>query len=185
MVGLIPKLLLDLVTAKGGESAAAEVKRRAEAPDAPFRIDTVYPDELWQRLLRASCEVLAVSQEEAESLYADFFGRDALARWPVWFAMSKNARQLLERQPIIHNTFATGVRDADARRGIADKFHIEKREHELVVHYRSPNQLCGLYVALARWVLDHYGEHATVEQARCAKRGDPECVIHVRWEPVT
>lgn len=183
MVGLIQKILLDLVESVGGRDAVAEVTRRAAVgDDRRFRLDTVYPDEEWQRLLAAACEVLGRSQEDVEVAYADYFGRDALSRWPIWFQMSANARQFLERQQTIHNTFATGVRDPEARKGIRDKFRLECREHELVTHYRSPNELCGLYKALARWVLDHYRETASVDEARCTRRGDPECEIHIRWE---
>lgn len=182
MVGLIPKILIDLIESKAGDEGAAEVKRRAGVPlEERFRLDAVYPDEQWQRLLRAACEVLGVTQDDAEIAYADFFARDALRRWPVWFEMSPNARSFLERQQTIHNAFATGVRNAEARAGIRDKFRLEKREGELVVHYRSPNELCGLYRALARWVLQYYREDAAVDETRCAKRGDPECEIHIRW----
>lgn len=182
MVGLIQKVLFDLVEQVGGPAAVAEVRLRAGIPDdRNFRIGTVYPDDEWQRLLAATCAVLGKPQDEIERAYAEFFGRDSLRRWPVWFEMSANARQFLERQQTIHNTFATGVRDAGARSDIRDKFRIELHEHEIVTHYRSPNQLCGLYKALARWVLDHYREQAAIEEPRCAKQGDAECEIHIRW----
>lgn len=182
MVGLIQKVLFDLVEEVGGAAAAAEVRRRANVPaERRFRLDTVYSDEEWQRLLQAAGDVLGKPQHELERAYADWFGRDALSRWPVWFEMSSSARQFLERQQTIHNTFATGVRDPAARRDIRDKFRLEKRPHELVTHYRSPNQLCGLYKELARWVLAHYREQATIQETRCTRRGDPECEIHVRW----
>jgi len=182
MVGLIQKVLFDLLAEVGGPQVVAQVRLRAGIPeDRRFRLDTVYPDDEWQRLLAATGEVLGKSQDELERAYADYFGRDALRRWPAWFEMSANARQFLERQQTIHNTFATGVRDAGARAGITDKFRLEKREHELVTHYRSPNQLCGLYKALAQWVLDHYREQAQIEETSCTKHGDAECEIHIRW----
>lgn len=182
MVGLIQKVLFDLIDEVAGPAALAEVRRLAGIPDdRRFRLDTVYPDDEWQRLLAAAGTVLGKSQDELEVAYASFFGRDSLRRWPVWFEMSANARQFLERQQTIHNTFATGMRDAGARSGIRDKFRLEGRPHELVTHYRSPNQLCGLYKALAQWVLDHYREQATIEETRCTKRGDTECEIHIRW----
>lgn len=182
MVGLIQKVLFDLVGELGGAAAVSEMRRRAGIPDGQrFSLDTVYPDDEWQRLFAAAAEVLGRSQDEVERLYADVFGRDALRRWPVWFEMSATARQFLERQQTIHNTFATGMRDAAARRGIQEKFRLEGHPHELVTHYRSPNQLCGLYKALARWVLDHYREEAVIEETRCSKRGDSECEIHIRW----
>jgi hypothetical protein len=182
MVGLIQKVLFDLIEAIGGPQAASEVRRRAGVEeDRRFRLDTVYPDDEWQRLLKATGEVLGRSQEELETAYAETFGRDSLRRWPIWFETSANARQFLERQQTIHNTFATGVRDPEARHGIRDKFRLEKLPDELVTHYRSPNELCGLYKALARWVLKHYQEEAVIEETCCTKRGDPECEIHIRW----
>lgn len=183
MVGLIQKVLFDLLAEHGGAAAVAEVRRRAGVPeDRRFRLDEVYPDDEWQRLLAAAGAVLGKSQDEIERIYAGFFGRDSLRRWPVWFEMSATARQFLERQQTIHNTFATGMRDPGARANIRDKFRLESRDHELITHYRSPNQLCGLYKALAQWVLDHYREEAQIEETRCTKRGDAECEIHIRWQ---
>lgn len=182
MVGLIQKILFDMVESTAGADAVVEVRRRAGVPaDKEFRIDEDYDDEEWRRLLAAACGVLDVTQEQAEKVYADFFFKDMLQRWPMWFQMSKNAREFLERQPRIHNGFATGVQDPEARRSINDKFELEKCNGELVMHYRSPNELCGLYKALARLIINHYGDQASVEETRCLKRGDAECELHIRW----
>ena len=182
MVGLIPKLLIDLIESQVGAEAVAEVKRRAELPeDREFRLGEVYDDDEWRRLFAATCQVLQMTPEQAEYAFADFFMSDGLRRWPTWFKMSNSAREFLERQPAIHNSFATGAQDPQVRKGITDKFRLEKRENELVTRYKSPNQLCGLYVAMAEWAINHYGDHATVRETQCSKRGDPECEIHICW----
>ncbi len=182
MVGLIQKILLDLVDEKAGPEAVAEVKRRAGvAPERIFRIGEVYSDDEWQRLLNAATDVLHASDAELLDAYAERFGRDALRRFPMWFEMCANSRDFLERQATIHNVFASGVRDPDARRAVVDKFRIETRENEVVTHYRSPNRLCGLYKALARWMLRHYGDEGAVEERKCLLRGDDECELHVTW----
>ena len=182
MVGLIPKLLLDLVEAEADEDAVAEVKRRARVPqDMIYRLDRAYDDEEWRRLLAATCEVLQLTPEQAETVFADYFCEDCFQRWPAWFEMSSSSREYLERQPKIHTGFATGIEDPEARKCVIDKFHLEKLDQEVVVYYRSPNQLCGLYRAVARRIIDHYGDEATIEETRCLKRGDTECEIHVRW----
>ena len=182
MLGLIHRTLLSLIESAAGGEAVAEVKRRAGVPeDRAFRMGESYNDDAWQRLLASTCALLNISPAQAEEVFADFFGQDALQRWPTWFAMSKNARQFLERQPAIHNSFATGVHDSAARAAIADKFKLEKRDRELVMHYRSPNRLCGLYMAMARWIIKHYGDHAVVDETRCLKNGDPECELHILW----
>lgn len=184
MVGLVQKLLLDLVEEVGGPGTAADVKRRAGVPfDRVFHMQEVYDDAEFQRLFAAACEVLNLTQEQAEKVYADYFLRDGLKRWPTWFEMSSNARQFLERQPAIHNNFATGVQDPTAREAIIDKFRLEKLDAELIMHYRSPNHLCGLYMALARWIIEHYGDRATVRESACVSNGDAECQIHIHWEP--
>lgn len=182
MVGLIPKVLLDLVEERGGAAAREAVRLRAGLPaDAIHRIDQDYPDEEWRRLLAAACEVLGVSQAQALEAYADFFCRDALQRWPMWWKMSASARQFLERQPVVHNCFMAGLRSPQGSGAAPDKFCLEKRERELIMRYRSANQLCDLYKALAAWVIRYYGEDASISESHCMQLGHPECVIHVRW----
>ena len=182
MVGLIQKLLMDLIEESAGAEASAEVKRRADVPaDRVFRMDEFYDDEEWRRLFAATCEVLNITPEQAEEAFADFFFKDSQRRWPMWFKMSKNAREFLIRQPAIHNGFATGVRDAEARQAITDKFEVKENGQDLVVHYRSPNKLCGLYMKLAERTINLYGDDATVHEKRCSKNGDAECEIHVQW----
>ena len=182
MVGLVQKLLLDMIESNAGADSVREVKRRAGVPeDKTFRMDEAYDDDEWRRLLAATCEVLNITQEQAEEAYADFFFEDCIKRWPMWFQMAKSARDFFELQPRIHNGFATGVRDPSAGRAINDKFDLEEGNGGLVMHYRSPNRLCGLYKALARLLINHYGDNATIKETRCLKKGDSECELHICW----
>lgn len=182
MVGLMQKLLLDMVESREGADALCEVRRRAQVPqDKEYHINEVYDDEEWQCLFAASFDVLHLTQEQMEKDFADFFLKDAQARWPMWYKMSKSAREFLLRQPKIHNGFATSQNDPALRSAIDDKFVVEERSGDLVIHYKSPNQLCGLYTELARSIINFYGDNAVVEEARCAKSGEPECEIHIRW----
>ena len=131
MVGLIHKILFDVIESTAKLDAVLDVKRRAGVPvTKEFRMDEAYDDDEWQRLFQATCDVLGLTFEQTEVIYADFFCRDALKRWPTWFEMSANARGLLERQPRIHNGFATGVRNPEARRAINDKFQLETTDEE-------------------------------------------------------
>lgn len=182
MVGLIQKILLDLVESAGGQEAVAEVKRRSGVPlDKEYNMNEVYDDGEWQRLLAATCDVLQLSREQAIEAYADAFHKDALKRWPAWFAMSSCAREFLQRQPKIHNGFASAVDDQSAGEAINDKFRLEMGEDEIIMHYRSPNRLCDLYKALANRIITHYGDEASIEETHCLHKGDEECVFHIRW----
>lgn len=176
------RLLLKMVETEAGKDAVAEVLRRAEiAADSVFRMNENYDDAQWRRLLDVAFEVLEIPSERAVELFADYFLTDALERWPTWFEISHNSRDFLKRQSAIHNGFYTGIRDPEMRRKLRDKFHIEERNGMLVTRYRSPNQLCSLYVALARWVIQHYGDTASVEHVACTQQGSPDCEIHIQW----
>jgi len=182
MIGLIPKLLLDLVEAEAGEEAAQEVRRSAGTPlDRQFRLGDPYPDTECLQLLEATCAVLSFSQEATEQAYAKFFIADALERWPAWFEMAPDAEAFLSMVPTIHNSLASGIVDPLARSAINDKFDIVRYPNKLVVTYRSGNHLCGLYRHLAQAVLDHYDEQATIEELSCTKHGAQECCFHITW----
>ena len=182
MLGLMPKVLMELVANNYGMEAVAEVKRRAGCEDdAQFRINEVYDDETWRRIVVAGTEVLNCSPEALEEEYAKYFLKDAQRRWPEWFKMSSSAREFLERHPVVHNNFADAVRDTRARDQIKDKFRIEKFDDKIVTHYRSPNKHCHLYISLAQEVLRHYEDEAAIEEVTCIKRGDPECEIWITW----
>jgi len=183
MIGLIQKILLDLVEEKVGPEAVMDVKRSAGVPlDRIFRLGEVYSDTEWQKLLSATCRVLGANEDQVMELYADVFGRDALIRFSKWFEMSANSREFLERQITIHNVFASGVVDPNSRKAVVDKFRIETFDDKIVTHYRSPNKLCSLYKALARWMFNHYADEAVIEETKCMHRGDEECEIHVIWK---
>jgi predicted hydrocarbon binding protein len=183
MIGLIQKILLDLVEERAGPEAVTDVKKLAGVPvDRIFRIGEIYSDTEWQNLLSAACRVLCANEEQVMELYADAFGRDALVRFSKWFEMSANSREFLERQVTIHNVFASGMVDPNTRKAVVDKFRIETFDDKIVTHYRSPNKLCSLYKALARWMFNHYGDDAEIEETKCMQRGDEECEIHVIWK---
>jgi|GEM_PF-482601 len=188
MLGLIQKVLLDLVREEGGPVAVAAVREAAGVPaERDFRIGVNYDDDECRRLVTAAQAHFGLSEAALWDRYADTFFADALSRWPAWFEMSESARALLERQPVIHNCFASGLRDSDARRAVVDKFRVaEGAPDELVVTYRSPNPFSGLYVALARWVLRHFGEEAEIETTPLPlaqeEVADGEAVeIRIRW----
>lgn len=182
MVGLIHKILFGFLESTEEPEVAHEIRRRAGVPlDKEFHINEVYDDCEWQRLFAATIEVLDITQEQAEEAYADHFLKDGKERWPVWFKMAKTAREFLVRQPKIHNGFATSQQDPVLRSAIDDKFDVEERDEEIIVRYKSPNQHCGLYKALARGVLKLYGEEATIEEVCCMRDGAPECEIRIRW----
>lgn len=182
MIGIIQKILLDMIETEAGSAGLDRLKREAGIPsDTIYRIDTVYPDGECLKLFEIAGKILSLETPALFERYSGYFCRDALQRWPTWFETSKSSREFLERQPTIHNCFATGLRDAEARKAVTDKFRIERTAEGLITHYRSPNRLCGLYKALGRWIVDYYGERVEIQEPTCMLRGDPQCDIHIHW----
>ena len=183
MLGLMHRALLRMIEESAGPEAVAEVLDHAEIPrDRYFRLDEDYSDSEWRHLLSATCERLGLAQADAEERFATHFLADSLQRWPAWFEMAADARSFLTLQPSIHNGFYTGLGDVEARRRMNEKFKIEAFDGFLVARYQSPNRLCGLYEALARRVIAHYGDDARVEHATCMKAGYPSCEIRISWQ---
>ena len=176
MLGYPLKLLLNLIEERYGREGVSRALAEAGLPaDRTYRLNEPYWDNEAQRLTAAAFQHLSL-----EEIAAAFF-KDTLERFPTWFEMCKTSRAFLEMQPEIHNTFAHGLQRPEERDAVRDKFRLEKLEDELVVHYRSPNRLCGMYKAIAQHVFEHYKEHATIEEPRCMEHGDDECELRIRW----
>jgi Heme NO binding. len=183
MIGLIQKLVLQMVEEIGGPEALLEVKRRTSLPEEfEFRIDTDYDNEQMQQILENACAVLQVSEEAALSAFADYFLRDAQNRFPVFIAQARTSRELLIHQTTIHNMLGSGLRNAEKLKAINDKFQVIKHDNgDLEVLYRSPNQWCTLYRKLAEAVAELYQENMTLSTIQCRKRGDQHCAFLIHW----
>ncbi|WP_162628839.1 heme NO-binding domain-containing protein [Marinobacter bohaiensis] len=176
MIGLIQKVLLELVESEGGPEALAEVRAKAElAPGQDFRIDTDYDDGQCLRLIRAAQSHFQLDEEALWALYADYFINISRRMFPMFYQVSGSARDFLKRQPAVHATLAAGLRDEDERDRVRDKFSVREQGDRLLVTYGSPNRLCGLYEALFRRLLQEYGETGQFVVERCRKRGDAAC----------
>lgn len=183
MVGLIHKMLLDMLIDDYGVATLETILKRAEiTPSQDFRIDTSYSDSQFREILKITLEETGLDVDAFEKRFAAHFLQDALKRWPMWFQMSNTAKSFLERQPKIHNGFASSMSNDQDRDKINDKFRVDSDDHSITVHYVSPNQLCGLYKALALEILNYYHDQAIIEESTCQKRGDHECCIRVVWD---
>jgi hypothetical protein len=184
MVGLIHVLLLNFVERNCGPGGIAAVLRRAGIPGGQvFRMDTVYDDEEFQRLLAAAIAEIGRPADEVEIAFARYSGQDLLLRFPGFWAGAQRARDMILRQPRIHNAMTGAARDTAVRLSINDKFKIEPTPDGAVIRYASPNRLCVFYRGLAGWVAEHFGEEMEVDEPACQRRGDEACEIHVRFRP--
>ena len=176
MLGYPLKLVLKTIEGRWGKEELARTLTEAGLPvDRQYRLNEPYSDSEAQRLSTAAFRRISIED------MAETFFQDTRVRFPVWFEMCKTSRQFLEMQPEIHNTFAVGLQRPEERDAVRDKFRLEKLDDELVVHYRSVNQLCEMYKCIAERVFRHYQDKATIAEPRCMKRGDVECELRIRW----
>ncbi|MFL1407000.1 heme NO-binding domain-containing protein [Marinobacter sp. M1N3S26] len=176
MIGYIQKVLVDTIRAEGGEQALAIICQRAGVEGIPeFRIDQDYPDDECLRMIAETGAYFGLDEESLFRLYADRFIRESRERFPMFYQMAGSARDFLERQPRVHTVLAAGLRGEASRDRVRDKFDIERNGDDLMVTYRSPNRLCGLYEALFNRVLEEFGETGSMEILACQKRGAEAC----------
>lgn len=182
MIGLIPKVLTDLIIEQAGEDTLKRIFKQANLPtDKTYQMNQYYSDEEWRTLYETTLTILKINEEQATKLYAEQFCQFATQTFPTWFKMAKNSREFLLLQPNIHNSFSSALVNPEQRQQINDKFFVEATENEVITHYKSPNQLCQLYIALGNWIINYYGDKAEISETKCLKRGDDKCEIHVKW----
>jgi len=183
MIGIIQKILLELLEEAGGDTLKHAVLDRAGVDrNASFRIDQSYSDAEFMRLLQASAEETGMNEEEISGLYARTFLTKAQELFPRFFQMATSSEDFLMRQATIHAVMASGLRASEDRKQVNDKFTAQRIEPGLVrVDYRSKNQLCALYRALAHEVAGLYDETVDITCEQCVKRGDECCSFLLNW----
>lgn len=181
MIGYIQKVLVDIIRREGGDEALAAICQRAGIKGTPeFRIDRDYPDDECLRMIEETGAYFGLDEDQLYRLYADGFIRESRERFPMFYDMAGSAREFLERQPRVHTVLASGLRAEESRDRVRDKFGIERDGDNLLVTYRSPNRLCGLYEALFNRILEEFGDIGSMEILACQKRGADACRFCLR-----
>ncbi|PAV25299.1 hypothetical protein CF392_11740 [Tamilnaduibacter salinus] len=176
MIGLIQRVLVQVIEDQGGEAARDAICEQAGLRERPdFRIDQDYDDNECLALIQATADHFQLSEDDLFRLYADYFIRITRQQFPMFYEMSGSAREFLERQPRIHSTLAASLRDESSRARVRDKFDAWHDGESIHVLYRSPNRLCGLYEALFYRLLEEFGERGHLSVKACQKRGDEAC----------
>lgn len=188
MIGLIPRIWIMTLQKITDQQHIGSILAQAGVPeDKTYALDAPYEDAELMRIMHASAEVLGLDLDVLIHEFSEVFIQDAVKRWPVWFEMAPDARSFLERQPRIHGSFSRSLDDVEnLGKQKAQKFRTTEIGNGLLVEYRSPNKLCGLYKSLARSVFRHYkDEQAHIEEPLCMHLGHDHCEIRVTWPPST
>ena len=110
MLGYPLKTVMKAIEARYGREGVDQLLAEAGVPaDRVYGLNVPYEDSEAASVLGAASQRLTI-----EELAQAFFD-DALSRFPMWFQMCKTSRELLEMQPVIHNTFAHGLQRPQER----------------------------------------------------------------------
>ncbi len=182
MIGVINSLLLDYVKQKYGESMLQELVAHPVVPgDHQFRIDTYYSDSDWEELYHKAVNMVGIDREEFEWDFGYFCGDALVNQFPGFVKGCTGARDMITRQPKIHNAISHSLADHDAQKIVNNKFMLEEQGDKIIMHYVSVNHMCTFYRSLATWVGEHFNEQLSINEPRCMKQGHHECEIHVQY----
>lgn len=188
MLGILVASLVDFLESKGGTALRDRVCARAGmAAGEKVRLDLEYEDAFWQRLYAAALTHMtetgeaARSPAEVEREYAFFAGEWLLKRFPGLLHGITSARDMLRRQPLIHNTLGRAHRSPATIRRVDGKFRIQESGDELIVTYSSPNNHPTLYRALVDWVAFKFQERIDITHREERGTGQPVHVFRLRF----
>lgn len=184
MIGVISSLLVEYLDLKHGAQVVDQLRAQMPADhDHRYRIDAYYDESAWQEVYAKAIELVGQDRETFEWDFGIYSGIRLVGEYPTFVQGCTGARDMLLRQPKIHNAIGQSLMDSTVRRAVDMKFNLEPLPDKVIMHYRSPNKMCTYYRSLATWVGDHFGEDTEIHEPRCLKRGDSECEIHVRFTP--
>lgn len=181
MIGVIPNILVEFVTQNWGREMVERIHKEAGIDHTDYHINVYYPEDVWKSLYDKTTELVPMDREEFEWAFGRYSGEYLKRQFGGFMKGATHARDMITRQPRIHNTLAMSFHDSDTRDAINQKFRLEEFGDHTVMHYGSSNHMCTYYRALAEWVAEQYGTPITIEEPLCMKRGDHECEIHVKY----
>ena len=177
MKGIVLNLLEECVSREHGEDTWDALLEQADLDGAYTSLGS-YDDADLLKLVAAASDSLGVD----DNAVVRWFGRNALpllaARYPGFFDAHDSTRPfLLTLNDIIHPEVRKIYPGAD----VPVFTYYPAPTQALMMGYRSPRKLCQFGEGLIEGAGAHYGDEVTVEQLKCALRGDPECVYWVSF----
>ena len=178
MKGIVFNLLEQVVSDEYGEDAWDTLLARADV-DGSYTSLGSYADEDMAALVAAASQELSVDPDEV----VRWFGQRALPllaqSYPGFFNEHTSTQSfLLTLNNIIHPEVRKLYPGADVP---VFHFDLHPSGKRLVMSYESNRGLCAFGEGLIEGAAAHYGEHASIVQPRCTKRGDERCVLEISF----
>lgn len=179
MKGIVFQLLEKVVTTHHGEAVWDTLLLDAKL-DGVYTSLGSYDDSQLTALVTAASQRLNLPPADI----IRWFGREAMpllaAAYPAVFAPHRGTRAfVLTLNSIIHPEVRKMYPGADV-----PNFDFDTSDPDvLVMHYRSARRMCSFAEGLLLGAADHFQETAQIEHPLCLHRGDPECVLRIRFTP--
>jgi Haem-NO-binding len=175
--GVVFNLLEQIVTREYGEDTWDELLDSAGLEGAYTSLGS-YGDADLGKLVDAASGALEISPDEV----VRWLGRNALPLFavshPKLFERHTSSRTfVLTLNDIIHPEVRKLYPGADVP--VFD--FASTPTGDLVLGYRSARKMCTFAEGLLEGAADHFGEQVVIEQPRCMKRGDEDCVIEIAF----
>lgn len=180
MIGVINRLLFDFLDTRWGREVSDQVKARAGVPvDTQYHMDKYYEEADWQHLFKSAIDVTGTDAETFEWDFGQYCGAGLPGQFAGFMMGVDNTRDMLIRQPRIHNTISMSLGNPEHRARVNSKFTLEQHADRTIMHYASSNRMCTFYRSLATYMGHYFGDHIEVTEHQCMKNGNDACEIHV------
>jgi hypothetical protein len=179
MKGVVFNLLEKTVATEFGEDSWDNLLDAAGLDGSYTSLGSYSDSDLFKLIDAASATLGIVGSDVVR-----WFGRTALPLladlYPQFFEPHQATRSfVLTLNDIIHPEVRKLYPGADV-----PVFDFDTSSDEvLVVGYASPRKLCAFAEGLIEGAAAHYGQSVEIEQPLCMNRGDPKCVLRMRFSP--
>jgi hypothetical protein len=182
VIGVIPSLLLNFVDQNWGTEVVQQIKSDTGLPaDFVFHMHIYYDDEQWRTLWNNTVKTVHMDSDTLEWEFGYYSGEALTTQFSGFMSGITSARQMIVRQPRIHNSLSMSIADPEHRKSVNEKFYLEEMPDTTIMHYASPNRMCVFYKSLAYYVAEAFNEDIEIEEHACMKHGAEECTMHIHY----
>jgi len=178
MKGVVNKGIQEWVEERFGEDTWDEIRSAAGYDEPSFSPSLDYPDQMTVDLVAATARFLGLSPDETMKEFGKYWvsntGKHA---YPSLYALAgRNPREFLRNMNRVHRQATVSISGARPPSLRAE----DLPDGGLAIHYVSERKLCPVLHGLILGVGLYFDETLAVEEVRCMRNGDAECVFEVR-----
>ncbi|HUT92747.1 MAG TPA: heme NO-binding domain-containing protein [Thermoguttaceae bacterium] len=179
MKGVVNKGIQELVEERFGEDTWDEIRSAADCDEPSFSPSLDYPDQMTVDLVTATARCLGLSPDETMVEFGKYWvSNTGKESYPSLYALAgANPRDFLRNMDRIHRHATVSISGARPPSLRAE----DLPDGGLALHYDSERKLCPVLHGLILGVGLYFEQTLAVEEVRCMRNGDPECVFEVRF----